>query len=151
MRGCPFLGGSFIGGFTLLVSVSQDAAVGGANTNDWGDSAASRESWMMDPPFTAPTNPRNLTSGGSSSASNSATTTPSNPLGPGDPLNLPPPPDLQPSNSSLSSTNTSSMYALFENQSIWSLSNSGSESSNLLSWAMLGAAEQQQREKSENQ
>ena len=30
-------------------------------------------------------------------------------------------------------------YELFENQSIWSLNNSGSESSNLLSWALLGA------------
>jgi hypothetical protein len=40
----------------------------------------------------------------------------------------------------------SSMYALFENQSIWSLSNSGSESSNHLSWAwaMQGAAEDEQ-------
>ena len=43
--------------------------------------------------------------------------------------------DLQP--------NPSNTYALFENQSIWSLNNSGSESSNLLSWAMLGAAQQQ--------
>ena len=33
-------------------------------------------------------------------------------------------------------------YELFENQSIWSLNNSGSESSNLLSWAMLGAEQQ---------
>jgi len=33
----------------------------------------------------------------------------------------------------------SSTYELFENQSIWSLNNSGSESSNLLSWALMGA------------
>lgn len=38
----------------------------------------------------------------------------------------------------------SNTYALFENQSIWSLNNSGSESSNHLSWAMLGTTENEQ-------
>lgn len=41
---------------------------------------------------------------------------------------------------------SSNTYALFENQSIWSLNNSGSESSNHLSWAMLGASEHEQRQ-----
>ena len=45
-----------------------------------------------------------------------------------------------------SDTGTSNTYALFENQSIWSLNSSGSESSNLLSWAMLGAEQQQQQQ-----
>lgn len=77
---------------------------------------------MMDLP--SPTNPGDLTGGS---------------LGlPGDTANLSGgggTVDLQP--------NSSNTYALFENQSIWSLNNSGSESSNLLSWTMLGAAQQQ--------
>ena len=48
-------------------------------------------------------------------------------------------------------TNTSNTYALFENQSIWSLNNSGSETSNLLSWAMLGASEHQQQQQQQQQ
>ena len=83
-----------------------------------------RESWMMDAPLPT-TSARDLGTLGLTSDSGMA--------------------DLQPSPSP-SQPAASNTYALFENQSIWSLNNSGSESSNLLSWAVLGAAEHQQQQ-----
>lgn len=93
---------------------------------------AGRESWMMEPsrPATSPHDSA-ATLGLAGDASMSSF-------------------DLQQPNSNNQSAG-SNTYALFENQSIWSLNNSGSEGSNLLSWAVLGAAEHQKSGKNTDQ
>lgn len=101
----------------------QEAPVGGS---EW----EGRENWMTDSPGPLNTsNPQNLGTGSRSLGLTSGDTST----------------DLQ----SNSNQSLLSSYALFDDQSIWSLNNSGSETSNLLSWAMLGAAERQQQEQQE--